>query len=174
MVNPAHLPAIAAFCGSAAGMLATVVSNWVMQRREQRLTRRTRAYSHRHKLYKRFIREASRLYAEALVTERSEMSNLVNIYSLIAQIRVVSSDAVVMQAEKTGRRILEIYQSPNREFRELPELMAQMDPLRDFSQACRRELQLLGASDSRRGRATSDLEFPTHPETKQAIGAACG
>ena len=171
MVNPAHLPAIAAFSGSAAGMLATVVSNWFMQRRKQRLIRRTRAYSHRHKLYKRFIREASRLYADALVTEGSETSNLVNIYSLIAQMRVVSSDAVVVQAEKTGRRILEIYQSPNREFRELPELMEEMDPLRDFSEACRRELQLLGASDSRGKRSTLDLEFAAHRETKQATGA---
>ena len=56
---------------------------------------------------------------------------------------------VVMQAEKTGRRILEIYQSPNREFRELPELMEEMDPLRDFSEACRRELQMRGASEAR-------------------------
>jgi len=149
MVNAAHLPALAAFSGSAAGMLATVVSNWFIQRRKQRLMRGTRAYSHRHKLYKRFIREASKLYVEALVTEQSEMSDLVNIYSLIAQMRVVSSDAIVMEAEKAGRRISELYQSPNRELRELPELMAEMDLLRDFSEACRRELQMLGASESR-------------------------
>ena len=139
-MNPAHLPAIAAFAGSAAGMLATVVSNWVMQRRKLRLTRRTRAYTHRHKLYKRFIREASRLYADALVTEGSDTSNLVQIYALIAEMRVVSSDAVVAEAERAGRRILEIYQSPNREFRELPKVMEETDPLREFSEACRREL----------------------------------
>ncbi len=157
IVNPVHLPAIAAFSGSAAGMLATVVSNWIMQRRQQRLMRGTQAYSHRHKLYKRFIREASRLYAEALVTDGSEMSNLVSIYSLIAQMRVVSSDTVVAEAEKTGRRILEIYQSPNREFRELPDLMAQTDPLRDFSEACRRELQMLGFSGPRHSRGALGL-----------------
>ncbi len=157
MINPVHLPAIAAFTGSAAGMLATVVSNWIMQRRQQRLLRGTQAYSHRHKLYKRFIREASRLYAEALVTEGSETSNLVSIYSLISQMRVVSSDRVVSEAEKTGRRILEIYQSPNRDFRELPDLMEEMDPLRDFSEACRRELQKLGFSEPRQSRGSLGL-----------------
>ncbi len=161
MINPVHLPAIAAFSGSAAGMLATVVSNWFMQRRQQRLLRGTQAYSNRHKLYKRFIREASRLYAEALVTEGSETSNLVSIYSLISQMRVVSSDRVVSEAEKTGRRILEIYQSPNRDFRELPDLMEEMDPLRDFSEACRRELQTLGFSEPRRLRGSLGLPLST-------------
>ncbi len=160
MVTAAHLPALAAFSGSAAGMLATVVSNWFIQRRKQRLMRGTRAYSHRHKLYKRFIREASRLYVEALVTEQSEMSNLVNIYSLIAQMRVVSGDAVVMESEKVGRRIAEIYQSPNRDVRELPELMVEMDPLRDFSEACRRELHPLDFSVSKSPRPTSTIPLP--------------
>jgi len=167
-MNPAHLPAIAAFAGSAAGMLATVVSNWVMQRRKLRLTRRTRAYTHRHKLYKRFIREASRLYADALVTEGSDTSNLVQIYALIAEMRVVSSDAVVAEAERAGRRILEIYQSPNREFRELPKVMEETDPLREFSEACRRELQLLSVSDSRHQRAR-DLSSGAWPSA--AVGS---
>jgi len=169
-MNPAHLPAIAAFAGSAAGMLATVVSNWVMQRRKLRLTRRTRAYTHRHKLYKRFIREASRLYADALVTEGSDTSNLVQIYALIAEMRVVSSDAVVAEAERAGRRILEIYQSPNREFRELPKVMEETDPLREFSEACRRELQLLGVSESRHSRAR-DLSSGAWPGAALGSGA---
>jgi len=48
---------------------------------------------------------------------------------------------VIEAAEKAGRLILETYLSPNKEFVDLPELMKEMDPLHEFSEACRRELQ---------------------------------
>ena len=38
-------------------------------------------------------------------------------------------------------QVLETYLSPNRTFVDLPELINEMDPLRDLSEACRRELQ---------------------------------
>jgi len=37
--------------------------------------------------------------------------------------------------------IIETYVSPNREFVDLPAFMEDMDPLRGFGEACRRELQ---------------------------------
>jgi hypothetical protein len=48
---------------------------------------------------------------------------------------------VIEAAEKAGRLILETYLSPNRKFVDLPDLINEMDPLRDFSEACRSELQ---------------------------------
>ena len=143
MITPIYISAIAAFLGSAAGMMATAISHWVTQHRKHRVLGKTRAHTHRHKLYKQFIGEASKLYADALVSDKSEISNLANIYALIARMRVVSNDEVIQEAEKMGRRILETYLSPNREFIELPNLINEMDPLRDFSDACRRELQAL-------------------------------
>jgi len=143
MTSPIYISAIAAFLGSAAGMMATAISNWVTQHRKHRVLGKTRAHTHRHKLYKQFIGEASKLYADALVNNKSEISNLANIYALIARMRVVSNDEVIQEADKMGRRILETYLSPNREFIELPNLINEMDPLRDFSDACRRELQAL-------------------------------
>ena len=100
-----------------------------------------RATSQREELYKSFIEEASRLYADALVNDKSEVSKLVDLYALIARMKILSSDAVIEAAEKAGRLILETYLSPNRTFVDLPELIEEMDPLRDFSEACRRELQ---------------------------------
>jgi hypothetical protein len=55
--------------------------------------------------------------------------------------KILSSDAVIEAAEKAGRLILETYLSPNRTFIDLPDLINEMYPLRDFSEACRRELQ---------------------------------
>jgi hypothetical protein len=136
-----YIPALASFSGSASGTLASVITNWMTQRRRARARRTQRATAQREELYKSFIEEASRLYADALVKDKSEVSELVDLYALIGRMKILSSDAVIEAAEKAGRLILETYLSPNREFVDLPELMREMDPLRDFSEACRRELQ---------------------------------
>ena len=56
--------------------------------------------------------------------------------------KILSSDAVIESAEKAGRLILNSYLSPNRTFVDLPDVINEMDPLRDFSEACRRELRV--------------------------------
>jgi len=136
-----YVPALAAFSGSASGTLATVLTGWVTQRRKDRLRHTTRATDQREELYKHFIEEASRLYADALVSDKSEISKLVDLYALIARMRILSSDAVIEAAEKAGLLLIETYLSPNRTFVELPDLINEMDPLRVFSEACRHELQ---------------------------------
>jgi hypothetical protein len=112
----------------------------VTQRRKDRFRHSLRATSQREELYKNFIEEASRLYADALVNDKSEVSKLVDLYALIARMKILSGDAVIEAAEKAGRLILNTYLSPNRTFVDLPDLINEMDPLRDFSEACRCEL----------------------------------
>ena len=73
-------------------------------------------------------------------TPRPAYSEL-NVGGGIARMKILSSDAVIEAAEKAGHLILETYLSPNRTFVDLPDLINEMDPLRDFSEACRRELQ---------------------------------
>jgi hypothetical protein len=139
-----HIPAIAAFGGSAIGSLATLATTWLTRRRADRLRRTERAVSQREKLYKQFIEEASRLYADALVHEQSEPSELVGMYALIGRMKIIASDDVVHAAERGGRMILNTYLSPNRTFADLPDLIDEVDPLREFSDACRNELQSAG------------------------------
>ena len=136
-----YIPALASFSGTASGTLASIVTGWVTRRRKDRVIHTRRATSQREELYKGFIEEASRLYADALVNDKSEVSKFVDLYALIARMKILSSDAVIEAAEKAGRSILETYLSPNRTFVDLPELIEEMDPLRNFSEACRRELQ---------------------------------
>jgi hypothetical protein len=136
-----YIPALASFSGSASGTLALIVTGWVTQRHKDRVRRSLQATFQREELYKGFIKEASRLYADALVNDKSEVSKMIDLYSLIARMRILSSDAVIEAAEKAGRLILETYLSPNRTFVDLPGLIDEMDPLRDFSDACRREMQ---------------------------------
>ena len=135
-----YIPALASFSGSASGTVASMVTGWITRRRKARVRRTLRATSQREALYKSFIEEASRLYADALVNDKSEVSKLVDLYALIARMKILSSDGVI-EAEKAGKLILNTYLSPNRTFVDLPDLIDEMDPLRDFSEACRRELQ---------------------------------
>jgi hypothetical protein len=138
-----YIPALASFSGSASGTLASIITGWITQRRKDRIRHSLRATSRREELYRDFIEEASRLYADALVNGQTEIPKLVDLYALIARMKILSSDAVIESAEKAARVILQTYLSPNRTLVDLPDLINEMDPLRDFSEACRRELQFV-------------------------------
>lgn len=140
MIDAVYIP-LAALAGSAVGSVASSLSNWAMLRRKDRTRHKAKAIAQRQKLYRKFIEEASKLYADALANDPSEISKLVSMYALIGRMRVLSSDYIIEAAEKAGRLIIEAYLSPNRSFSDLTEVINEMDPLRDFSEACRRDLQ---------------------------------
>lgn len=147
-MNSAYIPALAAFGGSAVGGLVSLAATWFTQRRKDTARRFAQDKTKRQKLYKQFIEEASKLYADALVHSNSEVSALVSMYALINQMRVLSSDMVIDKAEFAARMILDTYFAPNRTFPELRQLIDShvMDPLREFSEACREELAALRQS----------------------------
>jgi hypothetical protein len=89
--------------------------------------------------------EASKLYADALVHDKSEVSTLVNMYALIGRMRIFVDDAVVGKAEAAARMVIDTYFFPNKTFPELRLLMQShaMDPLREFGEVCREELAAL-------------------------------
>ena len=142
-MDSAYLPALAALAGSATGGLTSLASAWLTLRRQGRATRLSRDRARRQKLYRLFIDEASKLYADALVHDQAEVSALVRAYALISRMRVQSSSAVVEKAEAVVRVIVDTYFSPNKTFPELRKLMNShaIDPLRAFSEECRAELQ---------------------------------
>src|SRR6476646_12067420 len=113
-MNTMYVPAFAAFGGSAFGAISTIVTGWVTRRRRLRERHYDKSLSKRERLYRSFIEEASRVYADALVSDKSEIPQLVNLYALIGRMRILSSDQVVQAAERAGRLIIETYLSPNR------------------------------------------------------------
>jgi hypothetical protein len=147
-MNPAYLPALAALAGSAIGGLTSLAAAWLTQYRQASTQRLAKDKSVRQKLYKQFIEEASKLYADALVHNQSEVSALVSVYALISRMRVSSSHVIVEKAEMVIRMIVDTFSAPNKTFPELREMMGSpaMDPLRDFSEACREELRTLRLS----------------------------
>jgi len=146
-MDAASISALAALGGSVVGGLTALATSWLTQQAQARAQERAGDRSVRETLYRDFIVEASRLYGDALTHDKTEVSNLVGIYAMISRMRVRSSPRIIESAERVAQTIIESYLAPNKTLRELHE-MAQseaMDPLRRFSEACRDELETLGA-----------------------------
>ena len=151
-MDSAYLPALAALAGSAIGGLTSFASAWLTQHRQDRTRRLSKDKTRRQKVYKQFIEEASKLYADALVHDDLQVSKLVSAYALISRMRLLSSPPVLQRAEAIVRMIVETYFAPNKTSVELRELLDRhaIDPLRAFSEACRAELEpFKGLRDTR-------------------------
>ena len=93
-----HITAIAALGGAALGGFTSFASSWTTLRAQMRAEQEASSRSKRQKLYKKFIREASTIYGEALMHDELELSGLIRLYALISTMRVLSSQAVVDHA----------------------------------------------------------------------------
>ena len=146
-MDAAYFSAFAALAGSVIGGLTSLGTSWLTQRSQLGAQRFSRNLERRETLYRDFINEASRLYTDAFEHDQTELSNLVKLLALISQMRVVSSPGIVEGADKVARLIMETYLAPNKEFGDLENALEShmVDPLRRFSEACREELQQLGA-----------------------------
>jgi hypothetical protein len=141
-MNPAYVPAFAALAGSAIGGLTSLASAWVTQNHHDRAEHLEQDKMRRQKLYRKFIDEASKLYADALVRNVAEVTALVSVYALISQMRVLSSADVIDEAERIVRVIVETYSEPNKTFTELRQAMVDHPTslLQIFSEKARQEL----------------------------------
>jgi hypothetical protein len=79
MNNTAYLPAVPALAGSAVGGLTSLASAWLTQRHQDPAKLLLQDKGRRQSLYKQFINEASKLYADALSNDKSDISALVSV-----------------------------------------------------------------------------------------------
>jgi hypothetical protein len=144
-MDAAYVSALAALAGAALGGLTSFASTWVTQQAQARVQRLSHKLARREELYKDFIEEASKLYADSLVHDTPDVSQLIRLYAMINLMRVVSSTTIIEDADKVARMIVNSYLVPNKTFSELRDMVnsGAMDPLRDFSEACREEIQRL-------------------------------
>ena len=147
-MDPAYVPALAALAGSAIGGLTSVATSWLTQHAQFRSRRLERDITGREELYRDFIEEASKLYVDAFEHDEAETSKLVDLYALISRMRVLSSPRIIESADRVVRVIIDTYFAPNKTFRDVPKVLDSdaMDPLREFSNACREELRRRGSS----------------------------
>jgi hypothetical protein len=145
MLDTTLITATAAGMGSLLGAMASIATTWLSHRSQSK-----RAYSEwrqheREALYKEFITEASALAIDALMHSMERPDPILKLYGILSRIRLVSEQEVVHQGEACCRRITELYGEPNMSTEELRKAVAQdrveeLDPLKAFSNACRREL----------------------------------
>ncbi len=146
-MNASVVTALAALAGAAIGGLTSVLASWLAQQVQARAQWLAQDKLLRHELYKEFIEEASKCYTDALQHDKADIPALVGLFAKLGRMRVLSSPKVVESGEQIGRKIVDTYLEPDKTFLELREMLnsGSIDLLRDFSEACRAELESLRA-----------------------------
>jgi hypothetical protein len=145
-MDAAYISALAALAGTAIGGLTSFATSWTTQQAQARAQRLAAEREGRAALFGRFLDEAAKLYAEALQNRRDDIIGMIGIYALTNRIRLTSSPQVVEAADTVCRIIVDTYLAPNMTLEEMRAywIDRHVDPLRDFSEACRQELQTFG------------------------------
>jgi hypothetical protein len=145
-MDSAYVSAFAALAGAAIGGLTTFGASWVTQHTQARTQQLTQLVTSRQDLYRHFIEEASRLYADSLLHDAPDVGQLIRLYVLVSQMRAISSDEIVSNADGVAKMIVDAYFEPNKTVADLHEMVNRgaMDPLRDFSESCREEFRRAG------------------------------
>ena len=140
------LTELAALAGAAIGGFTTLVGSWLQRRAQTRGERLAHYQLRRQELYKEFIEQAATLYIDALQSDKPDVSGLMRLYAEISRMRVLSSEIVVTSAEQIVKKITNTYLESNKSFPELREMAETglLDPLRNFSEACRAESERRG------------------------------
>ena len=133
-MDAGYFSAIAALSGSVIGGLTSLAASWVTQSTQVRAQHALHDKTRRQELYKSFIEEASRLYGDALVNDEAP----------------ITTPAVVQTADAVVRLVIDTYFEPTKTLHDLREILkaGHMDPLREFSEACREDLHHLSPTSA--------------------------
>jgi hypothetical protein len=136
------ITAVAAAGGSLVGAAATIVTTWITQRTQRAHAEREEKLRNREALYGEFSTEASRLTVEALSHSLERPDTFVKLYGITGRIRLVATDPVLDAAEACIRQIIDLYAKPNMTVEQIRLAFERdgLDPIKDFSVACRKEL----------------------------------
>jgi hypothetical protein len=139
--------------GTVIGVAATVAIAWINQKtlnQRELLREEIRA---RETLYGEFIGECARLLLDAFQHTLDKPETLLTAYALMNRVRLCASPEVVGAAERLLGRITDQYVSNNLSAEELFQLArsAKTDPLKDFGEACRIELEWIRAALAAKG-----------------------
>ena len=137
------IAALAALAGAAIGGLTSFVSS----RAQAKAQWLAQIQLRRQELYKEFIGDASNLFIHALQNDadKADVFALMALYAEVSRMRVLSTTGVVDSADQIVREIIDKYQEPNKTVPQLRDMAHSglIDPLRNFSEACRAEFHSL-------------------------------
>jgi hypothetical protein len=143
-VNSGIITALAAIAGSLVGALGSAVGTWITARHQDRRDLLGKQIARREALYSDFIGESARLLVDAMQHNAVDLQKLLPVYALLSRIRLSSSELVLQTAEKVIQTIVKTYPQPNLTAEQIESRAANgQDPLREFSDTCRIELDSL-------------------------------
>jgi len=145
MMESTVVTATAAALGSLVGAAASIATTWITQRTQIIRANSEWKLRERESLSQEFITEASRLAIDAVAHSLEPPDQLMALYGILSCIRLMSGKEVVRHGEACCRRIVDLYGRPNLttdQIRAAVEAhdLDEIDPLKDFSTACRNEL----------------------------------
>lgn len=143
-MNSVMITALAAIAGSLVGALGSAIGTWITARHQDRRDLLGKQIARREALYSDFIGESGRLLVDAMQHNVSDVQKLLPVYALLSRIRLTSSKAVLQEAEKVMETIVSTYPQPNLTVEQIESKAVNgQDPLRQFSDTCRAELDSL-------------------------------
>ena len=136
---------LAALLGAIIGGLLSVVASWLAQRVQTKGQWLSQEIQRRQQLSSEFVEAAARCFGEALQKNELNTGRLAKLYGIIGRIRLLSSEAVVKEANRIAHRILSASRDANQTKIEIGEFLSRdsIDLFSDFSDACRAELARL-------------------------------
>lgn len=141
-MNSGLIAGLAAISGSIVGAFGSVVGTWITTRHQDLRDLLAKQIVRREALYSDFITESARLLVDALEHNTSDPQKLIPAYALLSRIRLSSSSSVLAEAEEVIKAILNTYPQPNLTAEQIEFRAANgEDPLRQFSNTCRTELE---------------------------------
>jgi hypothetical protein len=142
--DAASISALAAIFGSITGALASSVSTWITQRHQDRRDILAKRIFYHEQLYSDFISESAHALADAIKRDLQDPSKLTPTYALLSGIRLSSSPNVLVSAEQVVKHIINTYSEPKLAADDIQSRAAKhKDPLREFSNICRAELETM-------------------------------
>jgi hypothetical protein len=137
--------ALAAITGAFVGGLASLASTWMGERSRHMRDLLQREIARRETTYSEFIERASKVYVASAThhidDDDAEVAETVSLYAVASRIRLFGSDQVIAEAEEVMDRIIRQYGDDNISAEQLRTSAKRDDPLKAFSNICRRELQ---------------------------------
>jgi hypothetical protein len=141
-MNSGLIAGLAAVSGSIVGAFGSVVGTWITTRHQDLRDLLAKTIVRREALYSDFITESARLLVDALENNASDPQKLIPAYALLSRIRLSSSSSVLAKAEEVIKTIMTTYPQPNLTAEQIQfRAMNGEDPLRQFSNTCRGELE---------------------------------
>jgi hypothetical protein len=142
-MDGAIISALSGLAGAAIGGATSAFSSVLSEITKDRRKTAEDTFNRRERVYIEFIKDAADHFVDALTRDSGEPKDFVSLYALIARMRLGSPHQVVEAAEAVILNLQKAYAAPTRSLSQVHIYSkgGEPDPLLEFSEACRKDLE---------------------------------